>query len=133
MTPEKVKDMAKLVHLSGRISEFHEKNLKMFPYVFFEGVKEAVVEYDFSHRPSDSGPKETPKTSDEFYKEIGKAAMNMKSDSFVSYKLKIHAGAEQTHIDKRFEALTQSVRSLFWKDVVIKVYFDDKIVYESKK
>jgi hypothetical protein len=133
MTPEKVKDMAKLVHLSGRISEFHEKNLKNYALIFFDGVKEAAIEYDFSHRPSNDGPKETPKSPDEFYKEIGRAAMSMKSDAFVAYRLKIQEGIDQTHLDKRFDALEKSVRSLFWKDVVIKVYFNEKIVYESKK
>jgi hypothetical protein len=133
MTPEKIKDMAKLVHLSGRISEFHEKNLKMYPYVFFDGVLEAKIEYDFSHRPSDSGPKESPKTPDEFYKEIGRAAMNMRSDSYVAYRLKINDNPMQPHMDKRFDALEKSVRSLFWNDVIVKVYFNDKIVYESRK
>lgn len=125
--------MAKLVHLSGRISEFHEKNLKNYALIFFEGVQEAAIEYDFSHRPSNSGPKETPKTPDDFYKEIGRAAMSMTSDSLVAYRLKIQFGIEQTHIEKRFDALEKSVRSLFWKDVVVKVYFNNKIVYESKK
>lgn len=133
MTPEKIKDMAKLVHLSGRISSFHEKNLKMYPYVFFDGVRGAEIEYDFSHRPSDSGPKESPKTPDEFYKEIGKAAMNMRSDSYVAYRLKIADGVVQPNSDKRYEALEKAVRSLFWNDVIIKVYINDKIAYESKK
>lgn len=133
MTPEKIKDMAKLVHLSGRISEFHEKNLKNYALIFFDGVREAAIDYDFSHRPSDTAPQETPKTPDEFYREIGKAAMKMRSDSFVSYKLTIHPGVTQSHLEKRFDALEKAVRSLFWNDVVIKVYFNDKIVYESKK
>src|ERR1035437_3140045 len=129
MTPEKVKDMAKLVHLSGRISEFHEKNLKNYALIFFDGVQEAAIEYDFSHRPSNDGPKETPKNPDEFYKEIGRAALSMKSDAFVAYKLKIQPGIEQTNLDKRFDALEKSVRSLFWKDVIIKVYFNNQIRY----
>lgn len=133
MTPEKVKDMAKLVHLSGRISSFHEKNLKMYPYVFFEAVKAATVSYDFSHHPSNSGPKETPKTPDEFYKEIGKAAMNMTSNSMVAYYLELDESLNKDHLPKRFDALEKSVRSLFWNDVIVKVYFNGNIVYESKK
>jgi hypothetical protein len=133
MTPEKLRDMAKLVHLSNRISAFHEKNLKSYPYVFFENVKSARIEYDFSHHPSDTGPKEAPKTPDEFYKEIGKAAMNMTSNSFVAYHLELDEEPNQPHLAKRFEALQNSIRSLFWKDVIVKVYFNEKIVYESPK
>lgn len=132
MTPEKLKEMAKLVFLSNRISEFHAKNLKNYALIFFDGVKKAEIKYDLSHRPSDDGPKEAPKNNDEFYKEIGKAAMNMKSESFVAYYLEVEDGVEQTHAVKRFEAIEAAVRHLFWNDVIVKVYFNGQIAYESK-
>lgn len=133
ITTQKVRDMAKLVHLSGRISEFHEKNLKQYAFIFFDGVKEASIEYDFSHRPSNDGPKETPKNTQDFYKEIGRAALSMKSDAFVAYKLVIIDDQVHDHMDKRYEALEKSVRSLFWNEVVVKVYINGNIAYESKK
>lgn len=133
MSTEKiVRDHAKLIHLSNKISSMHEKNMKMFPYIFFEDVEKCEIEYDFSHRPVNDAPKEDAKNMDDFYKEVGKA-MEMTSNSIVSYHLTLKEKKNKKHIEKRFAAIERAIRDLFWNDVTVEVYFNDKIVFKSAK
>ena len=44
-----LKELAQLSMLANRISEIQEKNLKLFPFVFFEGLKEVTIDYDLGH------------------------------------------------------------------------------------
>lgn len=112
-TKAKIRDMATLAVLSNRISDFHEKNLKMYPLVFFNGVKSAKIDYDLERHKT---VKDEP--------EINK--------SLVTYYLEINE-SENDHLDKRFEAIETSVRGLLWNDITVEVYFNGKIVFKSKK
>ena len=96
----RIKEMAKLALLSGRISEFHEKNLKAYPFVFFNDVESAEIEYD----------------------------LTQKEDSFVAFKLKIK-DFTNSHIEKRFSAIQNATRSLFWNNLAVRVYVNDILMF----
>jgi hypothetical protein len=89
---------------SGRISEVHLKNLQSFPWIYFFSLKEAKLEYDFA------------KTKEE--------------GSFVSYHLTIEEPNQM--VDKRCKALEFAVRSLFWKEVGVKISINDEEVFKSE-
>lgn len=110
---KQLKELAQLSLLANRISTIQEKNLKMFPFVYFDGVKEVVIDYDLGHGV------------DEKTKQV-----NHKSS--VTYRLTMDGLSDNTNLSIRFNALEKSVRELFWKDVRIQVYFNGKLVYESK-
>lgn len=113
---ETVKEMAKLSVLSNRISEVQEKNLKMYPFVFFNEVKSAAIDYDLAHRATEGN---------------GDGGPIAKFDSRVSYHLELNESANPQQ-DKRFSCIEGAVRVLFWKDIKVEVYFNGKKAYESK-
>jgi len=127
----KVREAAKLVHLSNRISQMHEKNMKLYPYVFFEDVESVKIDYDLSNRIADDTPADTPKKPDDYYKDIVRAAKR-KANCFVSYDLKLKEESN-THLNKRFEAIEKAIRDLFWSDVSVEIYFNGDIKFKSKK
>lgn len=110
---EKIREMAKLTIMSSRINEIQEQNLKMYPLVFFEGVKSVKIEYDFSHKKT---------VNDE----------PVIANSLISYYVELDE-SKNDHLPTRFLMLEGSVRNLFWKDTTVEIYFNDKIVYKSKK
>ena len=112
----KLKELAQLSLLANRISEIQEKNLKMFPFVFFEKVKEVKIDYDLGHA-------------------INEENKEIQHKSFIAYRLTLDEEANKSasfSVDRRFSALEVSVRDLFWKDISVQVYFNDKLAYESK-
>lgn len=117
-----VKDMAKLVLVSGKISETHEKNMKMYPFIYFDGVKEVKIDYDLSHR------------ADAMLDNKNNLTVNSPiRNNVVTYYLSLNEGTSNDKLDKRFAALEASIRTLFWKDVIVEVFINEKIVYKSKK
>lgn len=100
----KVRELAKLSILSNRISEVHEKNLKAYPFIFFNGVKEAKVDYDLERG----------------------------SKNHVKFTISLKNGTDNPSLKKRFESLDKSVKNLFWKEVSISVVLDGKEVYTSE-
>lgn len=112
-TRQKLKEMAQLSLLANRISETQEKNLKLWPFAFFEGVKVVRINYDLGHG-------------------VNEESKEVHHRSFVGYYLTLDEKANEPFLDKRFKTLEESVRALFWKDIVIKVHFNNKLVYESK-
>ena len=115
-------EMAALTALSGRINEVQERNLKMFPLVFFNDVLECRVDYDLSHK------------SDVVEDELtNKLIINAPTrNCYVAYYLTLDEAAN-TDLDKRYMALEKSVRTLFWSDVVVEVYMNGQIKYKSMK
>jgi hypothetical protein len=111
---EQVREMAMLTVLSNKINPIQEKNLKMYPLVYFNGVKSVKIEYDLTHK----------KTTDD------EPVIN---NSVVSYYLEIDEKQENNSLEVRFQHLENSVRNLFWKDVSVEVFFNDRIVFKSKK
>lgn len=124
---QQVREMAKLSIYSNKISEIQEKNLKMYPFVFFDGVKSVRIDYDFSNHVTWE-TEENSKTENIAYQ-----ANEIDTSHFrVSYFLTIDETYENISIDKRFDAIEASVRNLFWKDVKIQVYLNDTLKFESK-
>ena len=117
-----VKGMAALVVSSNRLSEFHEKNLKMFPFVFFNGVTSVKIDYDVAVEHNVDLDKKNNIT-------IKKPFRNC----FVAYYLTIDEDANKEALQKRFDTLENSVRDLLWQGLAVKIFFNDKIVFESKK
>ena len=114
---EKVKEMAKLAVLSNRINEVQETSLKNYPFIVFDGIKEFKLDYDLS------------------YEKMEKDNLSPKCvhQPFVAYYLKIDESRNTEALQFRFEAIEKWVRNLFWKNVSVEIYFNDKIVFKSKK
>lgn len=110
---QQLKEMAQLSILANRISEVQEKNLKNFPFVFFNDVKLVRIEYDLGHA-------------------INKNKKEINHNSFITYYLTLNEETNKTFLEKRFLAMEVAIRDLFWKDVILKVLFNTKPVYESK-
>lgn len=122
-TPELLSEMARLTALSGRISDVQIKNLQMFPLVFFDSISEVKIDYDLSHK------------SDVLEDEINnKLIINAPTrNSYVAYYLTLDEIVNTTDLDKRFMALDKSIRTLFWNDVSLEIFFNGKIMYKSVK
>jgi hypothetical protein len=114
--------MARLTTLSGRISDAQIKNLQLFPLVFFNGVKEVKIDYDLGHK------------SDVLEDGLsGKLVINAPTKNHhVSYYLTLDE-AGNTDLNKRYSALEASVRTLFWSDVSVEIFFNGQIKYKSMK
>ncbi len=118
---EQVKGMAALVISSNRLSEFHEKNLKMYPFIFFERIDNVKIDYDLSVRHDvdiDSKSNITVKKP--------------LHHCFIAYHLTLNEDANKSNLQRRFETLENSVKTLLWKELIVEIYFNDKIVYKSK-
>lgn len=121
-TPELLSEMARLTMLSNRISEVQEKNLKSFPLVFFNAVNEdlSIINYDLSHK------------SDVLEDPEGKLIINTPTrNNYVAYYLELDETKNTEDLDKRYLALEKSVRTLFWNDVSVEIYFNGNIKYKS--
>ena len=99
-----IQDLTKLMMFSGRISEVHIENLKSFPFIFFNGTKEAKLEHNISTI------KDVP--------------------SLITYDLTLDG--ENNHMEKRYQALLGAVRSIFWKEMQLEVKIDGKEVFKSE-
>ena len=121
-TPELLSEMARLTALSGRISDVQVKNLQMFPLVFFQEVQEVKCDYDLSHK------------SDVLEDTDGKLIINTPTrNNYVAYYLTLDETKNTEDLDKRYLALEKSVRTLFWTDLSVEVYFNGQIKYKSAK
>ena len=118
---ETVRDMAALIVNSNRISEVHEKSMRNYPFIYFDYVSAVKIEYDLSHEPDVSLDKLNNIT-----------VKSPKRHCFVSYYLTIDERKLDENLKVRFAALENSTRTLFWKDLPVKIYFNDRLVYESK-
>lgn len=110
----KVTEMAKLAVLSNKISDVQLTNLKNYPFIAFDAIKEVRIEYDFSHQKT---VKDEP----------------VIHNPLVSYYLTLDESKNQEALNLRFEAIEKWVRNIFWKEVLVEIYFNDKIVFKSRK
>lgn len=126
-----VREMAKLSILSNRLNDIQLKNLKMYALIFFEGVSEAELSYDFSiSKPMVDIKSEAKMEEEDVKMDIKYEFQRPSQSSFVQYNLTI-GDAPIEHLEKRFHALEMAIRNLFWKEVKVRVLFNDKQVYES--
>ncbi len=130
---EKIKEMAKMSILSNRINEVQEKNLKLYPLIFFNGVKTVKIEYDLSHTKAMSAeetPKDTAEVAHSLLAYLNKPVI---ANNYVAYYLEVDENADNSNADKRNQALEKAVRDLFWGNVSVEIYWNDKIAFKSKK
>jgi hypothetical protein len=125
-----IRDMARLSILENKLNDVQLKNLRMFPLVFFNGVTEAKINYDFSvDKPSVHYEIENKANSDELGIKYNFDRPTVKS--MVEYNLTIDESQDNSHLENRFLAIQNAVRHLFWKEVRVTVLFNDRKVYES--
>ena len=116
-----VRDMAKLTIMSNQISEIQLKNMKMYPFVFFEGVKSVTLDFNLQ------------RVDDVLVDKLQNLTLNKPINaSYVKYSLVIDESVAQPNIERRYAALESSIRSLFWKNITVEIQFNDKTVYVSK-
>lgn len=109
---QRLREMAQLSVLSNRISEIQEKNLKSYPFIFFNDVKSAKIEYDLS-KVDDNG--------------------NINhGDHHVTYQLDLKEESNKENLDKRFSGIEAATRMLFWNDLKVRVIINGRQAYESK-
>lgn len=120
-----VRDMAKLSMFSNRLSDVQINNLKMYPFIFFEGVQSVKLDYDLdqARHVGTSPNKETL--------EIEYSISNKILNHTISYNLKV-GGTPQTYLSKRVQALTQAVHDLLWKDIEVKILLNGKKIKEEE-
>lgn len=126
LPPTLLSEMATLTALSNRISDKQAYNLKLYPYVYFDGLDEVRVQYDLSNKADVLEDAATDKLI------ISEPTKNLS----VSYYLTFNQEAEHKenpNKEARFKALEKAVRNLFWNSVSVEVYFGDAIVYKSVK
>jgi hypothetical protein len=85
--------------LSGRLSETHVKNLKLFPFVVFDHVDSAEIDYDIVTDP-------------------GEIAAGKKSK--IVYRISLNE-PQQGDVEKRVAALANFVRGLMWAGIEVSV------------
>lgn len=123
-TRQTLREMAQLSLLTDKISEVQVKNLKMYPFIFFEAVKQVSIRYDLSNDLGvDFAKEKEPEPEYRFQAPETKHLI-------VSYYLDLDERLNGS-LPKRFQAIEDSVRTIFWKQVKVEVYFNNKKVYES--
>lgn len=55
------------------------------------------------------------------------------SMSLVTYRLALENNSDNEHLDRRCKALETWVRQLLWKDITVKVYFGETLMFKSDK
>jgi hypothetical protein len=122
-TIQTIKEMAALAMKTNKITPIHETNMKMYPFIFFNGVTAVKIDYDLYVR-------DDVEIDDQSNKIIVKTPIR---NNYIAYYLTINENSDNNNIDKRFEALEMAIRTLFWNDIIVEVYINEQIVYKSKK
>lgn len=113
---QQIREMANLTMLSNKLNPIQEKNLKMYPLVFFEGVSSVTIKFDLSNG-----------------RELEPVISDRPGDKFVEYHLAVNEGIENPQLELRCKHIEGAVRNLFWSDVLVFVYFNGKQVFASEK
>ena len=99
-------ELAKIALLSGRMNTFHLKNLKAFPFILFNDLKEVKLEYSVEN-------------------------VNSTEPTIFSYDLTLNLESNN-HLNKRYSALESAIRELFWDGVKVQIKINGKEVYKSE-
>jgi hypothetical protein len=113
---EQIREMAQLTMISNKINPIQEKNLKMYPMVYFNGVSKMVMYFDLSNG-----------------REIEETASKHPGERYVEYHLTVDEKEDNGSFDMRCKHLENSVRNLFFSDTQVYVSFNGKLVFESEK
>jgi hypothetical protein len=130
--------MARLTLLTNRLNPIQEKNLKLYPLIFFNGITEAKMDFDLSNDQMIETLESVDKKKDdkdETYSELNIKYEFGKAETRhlrVSYHLTIDETADNSHLEKRFKATEKSVHNLLFKDIRVQVFINGKLAYESK-
>lgn len=107
-------DMRKITILTGEISSVHEQSLTKWPYIVFDNVKDVEIKYDLSKQ----------------------AQEDLKGNS-VDFYITLPTEMEDTSniegFDFRCKTLTLWVADMFWTDIKVSVFINDKLKYKSKE
>lgn len=95
---DKLKDIMKGSIFFGVLSEVHEKSLKMYPFIFLDGAKEAEISYNI---PT-----------------MGEQA----SRASVTYAVKFADGFPKEDLKEQVSNLKKAVQVLMQHDVMVKVF-----------
>jgi len=104
-TDKSLGDMTKLMVFFGRIPETHVKSLESYPFIFFNDVKEAKVDYSV-------------------------ATINKAEATYFNYELDLNLDSND-QLRKRCEALELAVRQLFWKEAQITIKINGEERFKS--
>lgn len=99
-------DLTKLMLFFGRVPETHLESLKSYPWIFFNGLTEAKLDYSVATKTEDG-------------------------ETVFSYDLFLNLEAND-QLDKRYKGLETAIRALFWKEAKVKIKINDKEVYKSE-
>ena len=108
-------ELRKMTMISGRLSEFHLNNLKLWPFTLYSGIDTLALKYDFS--PGESTEKDTPGE-----RNYGK----------LIYKLSLKQGTlvNPADIKLKSDTLLKWVQTLLWNEVSVTVFMGSEKVYE---
>jgi len=98
VTQAQLQEMRKLVLFSKRLSEWHIKNLKLWPQIVFDNLKNAEVEYNIGDRPD---------------------------ESYIRYTISFKENANLSDFNLRKSHLERWVKSILWSDVQFSVIDPD--------
>lgn len=126
-TEQTVREMARLTLLTNKLNPIQEKNLKLYPLIFFNGIKSAKMDFDLSNQQMVDSIEDSQKQ--EITYQFNKAETGHLR---VSYHLDIDETADNHTIDARYSAITQAVQNLLFKEIRVQVYINGKLTYESK-
>lgn len=99
-------DLKNMSILTGELAELHIKNLKAFPYIFFDHITSCELSWDINLQREAN-----------------------KKTSWVKYNLTIKESNDL--MQNRVERMTWSVKNLLWNDTEVYVYVNGT-KYESK-
>lgn len=121
-----LKEMANLTMVSGKINAIQEKNIKMFPLIYFNGVSSVRIQYDLSN-DSKVQYEQNKATFDTTF------SIENKHKPKIEYFIEIDEGQDNDQLEKRYQTLEASVRNIFWIDTKVMIYFNNKLMFESGK
>lgn len=93
-------ELRKMTLLTGKLSELHIKNMQVYPFAFFDGVKSVEIQYNI----------ETMESA-------------VKDRSYIEFHLNCKT-KKINHLNKRLEAIEKSIHALLWSDIEVSVFIN---------
>lgn len=98
-------ELKRLMIATGRLPETLWRTLQNYPFIFFNDVKEAKIDYSIATKPSES----------------------------TTFEYNIILNTESNNcIEKRYKGIEKAIRDLFWKEAQIKISINGQEVYKSE-